>query len=224
MNRSRVKAGQAGLNSSQFEGLLLHLDRDRERAGAEYERIRRDLMRFFKGSRCYPAEELADDTMDRVARRLECTQIRNLSAYIRGTARIIVLEVCRQPREVGLEDLPLNEYPKAENAEWSMIHGEERQLRMECLKKCLLELSPVDREVFFRYQLCTSRGKGKAQLAHRLGFTEQVLRIRAHRVRRKLEISAMKYRRSHQQARRTPGGITGENQPASSRYAEFVTL
>src|SRR5262245_11300075 len=58
------------LRSDQFEALLAQLGPDREVAGARYEQLRRRLMAVFEYRRCAHAEELADETLDRVARKV----------------------------------------------------------------------------------------------------------------------------------------------------------
>jgi len=53
-----------------FNTLLSWLDRNRETAGQKYEKIRRRLIRIFYGRGCFEAEELADETINRVIRKL----------------------------------------------------------------------------------------------------------------------------------------------------------
>jgi DNA-directed RNA polymerase specialized sigma24 family protein len=175
------------LNSSEFESFLRYLHQDRDRAGEEYEEIRRRLMRFFAGRNCFPEEDLADETLDRVARRMESTEVRNPAVFIWGVARIIVLEFRRLPQTVNFQDALHGGCLNTEHEERAIINREEHQRRVRCLLKCVLELSPFDRELFLEYG---SQGRaGKAHLARRFGFTAAALRTRAHRVRRKIEIS-----------------------------------
>ena len=58
------------LRQEDFDRLLDWLDADRERAGLAYEKIRRRLMAILASRGCLCAEELADETIDRVARRV----------------------------------------------------------------------------------------------------------------------------------------------------------
>lgn len=57
------------INPEEFEKLLLWLDRDRESAGRAYEQIRLRLIKIFYARKCSVAEELADETIDRVAKK-----------------------------------------------------------------------------------------------------------------------------------------------------------
>ena len=175
------------LNSSEFDHLLRRLDEDRERAGLKYEEVRRTLMRYFAVRKCFPEEDLADETLDRVARRLESAQIYNLSVFIWGVARIIVLELGRRPQEVSIETVQLLKCLKTEHAEQAIIRREERQRRLECFLKCLRDLSPTDRRILLEYQYHSRGRESKERLARRFNITPQGLRTRAHRVWRRVE-------------------------------------
>jgi Txe/YoeB family toxin of Txe-Axe toxin-antitoxin module len=66
------------LNRPAFERLLSSLDADPEHAAQHYERLRQRLIIFYSGRRCADPEECADDTLDRVSRRIdEGEQIRD---------------------------------------------------------------------------------------------------------------------------------------------------
>jgi hypothetical protein len=49
-----------------FERLLLCLNPDRKRAGEEYELLRLKLIKYFSLRACLGAEELADETLNRL--------------------------------------------------------------------------------------------------------------------------------------------------------------
>ncbi|MBZ5521189.1 MAG: hypothetical protein LAP21_02915 [Acidobacteriia bacterium] len=183
------------LSSSGFDNLLLYLDQDRERAGAKYEELRHKLMRFFISRRCMPEDELADQTLDRVARKLENSQVQNLAAFVWGVAKIVVLEFRRRPQEVSMEDLQPGDQLKTEHAERYIITREETRRQEEYLWKCIRELSPSDQRVLLGYDYRARGREDKRQLAKRFGYSEQGLRTRAHRVRRKFEMSVLKYGR-----------------------------
>jgi len=88
-----------------FETLLGWLDRDRDVAGEKYETIRSGLVRIFVSKGFSDAEHLADETIDRVIKRLpdiidtyEGPPVR----YFHGVARDVLLEASR-PREIAVE-------------------------------------------------------------------------------------------------------------------------
>ena len=60
-----------GLNAPAFQRLLARLDADPARAGERYEDLRRTLVRFFEWRGAPFPDDHADETFDRVARRLD---------------------------------------------------------------------------------------------------------------------------------------------------------
>src|SRR6202035_1353560 len=89
---------RSGLTAASFEALLARLDSDRERAGERYETIRRRLVRLFEWRGGEGPEELADETINRVARRMsEGTEIRATDplGYFFGVAHRVYKEVLR---------------------------------------------------------------------------------------------------------------------------------
>src|SRR5215813_2559377 len=81
-----------------FDGLLICLDSDRQRAAEKYEILRCKLVKFFEWRACAVlAVDLADGTIDRVARRIEeGEQVQNVSNYAYGVARMVYLENLRE--------------------------------------------------------------------------------------------------------------------------------
>jgi DNA-directed RNA polymerase specialized sigma24 family protein len=88
----------SGLTRESFEILLAQLDPDRERAGELYESIRRRLIRLFEWRGCACPEDLADETFNRVARKL-AEGVKLVSAdpysYFCGVAHLRFKEVSR---------------------------------------------------------------------------------------------------------------------------------
>ena len=70
-NKGRKDLKGWTLSPQSFDLLLSALHADRDRAGEEYERLRRTLVTFFDWRGCAFPEELADETFNRAARRLE---------------------------------------------------------------------------------------------------------------------------------------------------------
>src|SRR5215216_208156 len=63
-------SGEWKLTNEEFDDLLSWLDPDRERAGIRYEEIRDDLIKKFRLCWCSAAEDLADETINRVVKKL----------------------------------------------------------------------------------------------------------------------------------------------------------
>jgi DNA-directed RNA polymerase specialized sigma24 family protein len=172
------------LTATAFERLLQTLDPDRERAAAAYERLRESIsgLMFWWGART--PSELADETIDRVARKLEeGAKIRegSLGAYVRGVARLVFYEASRRPgHEVPLSDSRELAAPEpGDNAEPALV----------CLDGCLSSITLDERKLVLRYYDLEKSGKADARrrLASEVGISTSALRIRTFRLRERLE-------------------------------------
>ena len=83
--------------------LLARLGPDEDRAGREYERLRRSLIRFFDWRGAWPSDECADETIDRLARKLQDTVVEDVCGYAHGIARMVLLEWQRKPARVPID-------------------------------------------------------------------------------------------------------------------------
>jgi len=72
--------------------LFQALDPDPERAGEEYLKLHTRLTRYFASRGSAIPDELADRTLDRVARRLETEVIQSFPKYSMGVARRVYAE------------------------------------------------------------------------------------------------------------------------------------
>jgi DNA-directed RNA polymerase specialized sigma24 family protein len=191
---SRSERLQGGLTPEELEALLAQLDPDRERAGELYETVRYKLIRLFEWRGCSSPEDLVDITINRVARRLsEGVELRSSDpyGYFCGVAHLVYKETLRQAarqhRALTSGDWP----PSACEDEEPSDH------RLDCLRRCLDQLPPDQRGLVLRYyQGDNYKGKSgqgesnirnRQQLAREAGIPMNALRIRVHRVRRKLE-------------------------------------
>ena len=93
-----------------LESLIILLDSDGEGPpGTGYQLIRFKLIKYFEWQRCVAAEELADETIDRVARKIaEGQQMENLRGFFYGVARLVLKEFQRkeQKQQRVLANLP----------------------------------------------------------------------------------------------------------------------
>jgi DNA-directed RNA polymerase specialized sigma24 family protein len=172
-----------------FELLLERLDADREAAGRKYEDLRRKLIKFFEWNRCWPPEDLTDETLDRVARRVAREDV-DVPSFAWGVAQHLRQESARRTRrEVALPDLPR----AAQLSGSDDIEGElhERLLderRARCLSTCLRRLTRGQRELFLAYyQPCPDPSALRQRLAHEAGLSIRGLRVRINRLRERLE-------------------------------------
>ena len=172
------------LTQKAFDRLLAALGGDLESAGAQYLEIRSNLVRFFEWRACRFPEDHADETINRVAKRLvEGEEILNPASYCLGIARLLLLEINRERvrQQHALSELP-----------FSMItsnQSDQSEARIDCLRECLQELSSDHRELIIQYYNGDKRAKidSRRKLAERLGVPINTLRMRALRIRENLQ-------------------------------------
>src|SRR5262249_9137874 len=152
---------------------------------------RRKLITFFenRGGR-YP-EELADETINRVARKLEEGKeiyTADPASYFYGVARNVIQEEWEVPkRNTPVEDGDIAVDPEEEKRrEQEKIEIEQK---LECLEQCKQALSPQARNIITEYYQGEQsvKIKNRKKLAESLGIQINALRIRALRIREKLE-------------------------------------
>ncbi len=183
MNRGN---GGWDLTGEALEQLLRLLDADRERAAERYELIRRKLIRLFAWRGCAFPEELADETINRVAKKLvEGTKVKaqNPSRYFAGVAHRVFLEVVRREQRERRVMAELGTQPSPEPI------SKETERRLSCLDSCLARLDEKSRTLIVEFYRGSEgvRIANRKRLAAALGITVNALRIRAHRLRARLE-------------------------------------
>ncbi len=174
-----------------FRRFLNWLDQGDDSGGQRYLEIRRRLVQYFDRKNCSSPDELADETLQRVARRLsEEGQIRDASPahYCYIVAKFVFLEYQRSPRraQVSLDALPAW---RASTSESSRPLAEEQGVRFHCLEDCLQKLPQEHRTLILEYYRHERRSKieYRREMAARLSVTMNALAIRACRIREKLE-------------------------------------
>jgi DNA-directed RNA polymerase specialized sigma24 family protein len=165
-----------------FHALLTALDADGERAAARYGDLRFRLVRLFRWRGLRHAEELADETLDRVARKLDAGHpIKDPWAFALGVARLVRLEAHRaEAREQdGLAELGRQKWDEPGAAGKAS----------ECLTRCLDELPAAGRQLLLSYYADESAEKveRRKELAEALQMPLNALRIRICRLRTLLE-------------------------------------
>jgi DNA-directed RNA polymerase specialized sigma24 family protein len=191
MDETSVPVCKDDLKPDQFEGLLRQLDPDRERAGEKYEQVRRKLIQFFRWNDCFPEDDLADETFDRVVEK-PLNEIHDVVAFLWGVAKNIVRECHRRPATVGIEELPPSRAPHTGDAELPIIERAERARQLNCLHKCVQQLALADRELFLEYEYFAGKSQNAEHLAARLAITMSALQSRAHRLKHRIEKCAFK--------------------------------
>jgi DNA-directed RNA polymerase specialized sigma24 family protein len=171
------------LNERSLEKLLAALDGDRETAGEKYEGLRRGVVRFFEWRGCSSPEECADEAIDRAARKLEAgVEIVDIYPYVLGVARFVLMEFRKKQERQQSALRELRQRPLPAEA------SDRPPLR--CIDRCLDALAADERELILSYYRDDKRQKidTRKALASRLGIAAYTLRMRAHRLRARLEV------------------------------------
>lgn len=174
------------LTRDGFNKFLFSLDADRDKAGRNYELLRAKLINYFDWRDCPFPEEHADEALNRVIRKIEAgEEIRDASTYVFGIARMMLLEIARTSEK---ERAALNRLPTMQAVD---TESDEAQRRIDCLRRCLATLPERSRELITEYYEGDGPSKinRRKELAARLGLPLNALRIRARRLREKLEES-----------------------------------
>jgi DNA-directed RNA polymerase specialized sigma24 family protein len=173
------------LTQEAFDKLLLALGGgDRESGSQKYLEIRSNLTRFFEWRGCSFPEDHADETINRIAKKVEeGEEILNPSGYAMGVARLLLLEILKGRQR---EQSALTEMGHANEA---YVDSDDSEDRLDCLRKCLQTLSPDNRELILQYYQGEKSEKinNRKKLLDRLGVPVNTLRMRALRLRERLQ-------------------------------------
>lgn len=170
------------LTEQSLASFLSLLDEDPARAGEQYEIWRRKLVRLFEWRGSATPEDLADATLNRLARKIdEGETIRNFAGYVGSTARLVWLEALKEQERArgALEEMRvLAPHPSATGSQ-----------RVECFELCLESLPTEKRALILDYyrEERSRKIELRKQLAAKTGMPLNALRIRAHRIRVQLE-------------------------------------
>jgi len=161
-----------------FDLLLDWLGGNRREAGEKYEQIRQLLINLFIHRGCFEAEELADETINRVTLKLP-EVIEDYKGepelYFYSVANKIHYEWQRQQKKIK-DTTPILEADSR------------RQTEYDCLEMCLDNLPAKQRELIIEYYQNESHTKIPLRkiLAERLNTRIDVLHLRTHRIRASL--------------------------------------
>jgi len=175
------------LTQEALNGLLASLSPDLDIAAARYLNMRKNLVNLFEWRGSSTPEEDADEAINRCARKIaEGEEIRDIATYSIGVARMLVLEM---NRERAREARPLQEVPEPTAPDEPSIDTERD---FECLRRCLAELSPDNRDLILKYYYGEKGDKIKSRkgLTELFGIPAGTLRMRALRLRERLQACA----------------------------------
>ena len=184
------------LTREAFDKLLDSLDPDRQAAAEKYERIRARLTNFFEYRGCSSPEDYADITINCAAKKLnEGSEIysKDPLSFFLGIARNFLLEYWEQApkRAASLDHLSDLEHPWVDGIE-TMQREEDlsrTEAELKCLEGCLEKTDHQNRELIIGYYVGEKGQKihNRKELAAKLDIAPATLRLRAFRLREKLE-------------------------------------
>jgi DNA-directed RNA polymerase specialized sigma24 family protein len=168
------------LTQGNFDSLLDWLDSNRTKAAERYEIIRNGLIQVFRNKGCIVSEDLADETIDRVA--IKVNEIRHSyrgdpSRYFYGVGKLVHLEYLKQPHLAELPQLLVAPQP------------EDVEVAYQCLDECMNKLTINNRSLVLQYYSDRKQAKIDARRAilKMLGLKPSALRVRVYRIRETLE-------------------------------------
>ena len=181
------------LSAEAWEGFLRWLDDGPDSGGEAYLQMRRRLVTFFDRKNCLNPDDLADETLDRVARRLEeekTIDTETPAKFCYTVARFVFLESLRSK---DAKSDSIDQMSRANELKSAVVGpNEDREIkekRLGCLDKCSGELETANRDLIFSYYFGKERLKidNRRSMAASLGISTNALSIRAHRIRGKIE-------------------------------------
>ena len=173
------------LTAKDFDAMLALFSPDREEAGEKYEQMRQGLERYFHFKGCADPRFLADETINRVAAKIETFDpLRNVrpASYFYGFASNVLMEYRRNAsRELSLSEnqcaagIPVTEDGTGE-------------AESKCLRKCLEKLSAPEKEMIVDYYRCAGRQRNelRRQICERIECTAAALYTKIFRIKRTL--------------------------------------
>lgn len=190
-----VDKAQSSLNTSSvgtwkltelaFNKLLSSLSADREEAAKRYELLRRKLIRFCESNSGIPAEDGADEIINRVARKIdEGVAIANVFSYSYGVAKMVLKEFWREADKIRTLAQTLSATINPNEA-----FNQDEDVKLRCFDSCLERLSKENQKLLLDYYQEERHAKIelRRKLAEQMKIPLNALRIRVHRIRRTLE-------------------------------------
>jgi RNA polymerase sigma factor (sigma-70 family) len=213
MNGGVPSRESKNLAHPDYEALLRRFDPDAKRGIEKYENLRRRLVKFFEWNRCFAdSADLADQTMDTVAKKPDDLEIRNVDAYAYRVARNTLSEFRRRSRrEVYFDESIETRASESEpDPEKALVTTIDNRKRVDWLKTCLSKLKGGDRTLVLDYyssQTATNM-LHRQNLAQKIGISIETLRVKVNRIRETLERCLKDSRGETNEAARIAGAQT----------------
>jgi len=171
------------LTQQKFDDLLAWLSPDRDAAGEAYVSLCAGLTRFFRIRGCDDTPDLVDETINRVARRLETLDNRlnyKLIPFFYGFAKNVYFEYVDE-----LSRSPLQLNPKFHSRGPQMTEHLDSDPRFSCLDDCVVGLGTDDSSLVIEYfeNDRIERINARRDMAKRLQVSIGALHVRIYRLK-----------------------------------------
>lgn len=176
------------LTQDGFDQLLAWLDSDRERAAIRYETIRVSLIRILTWRGSNNPEDLADETINRVAEKVHLltnTFVGDPAIYFYAVAKRLFKEEQRNAQA----HVSLNEGDKFTQPAPNLEEPTDECV-YDCLAFCLQDAGKENEKLILTYYSGERQVRitNRKALAQQLGIPLNALRVRMHRIRSSLEM------------------------------------
>jgi DNA-directed RNA polymerase specialized sigma24 family protein len=176
------KVAKKEVTPEKFAEFLDWLSPEKERSGDEYRRLWSRLQMFFANRGCLFAEDLADETINRVCLKIGAETVENKAAFVYGFAKNVYLESLRKEKKhLNIDEITVAARQSEE---------EEKDFSGDCLDKCLDELPDENRRLILEYFSVGEQSKidSRKRLSAELRMTQTALRMQIVRTKKKLRI------------------------------------
>lgn len=173
------------LTKEKLDGLLSWLGSNTDDPGGKYECIRQSLVKLFVWNGYWDAEDLADETIDRVMKKVPEIAINysgDPALYFYGVAKMLLKE---RHRLDTVSNLPDSLESRFAGGKPCLDDADEIDRKFDCLEKCVGELPADSRDLIIDYYQEDKRAKinFRRQIAERIGVDVENLRVRVFRIR-----------------------------------------
>ncbi len=175
---SEIKATKE-VTREKFEAFLDWLSVDSDKTGEEYERLRFRLITFFSQRNCLFAEDLADETINRVCLKIGTEVVEKKMAFVYAFAKNVYLESLRKEKNhQNIDEINVAEKEREV----------ETDLSGDCLDKCLNELPAENKGLILEYFSEDKQAKIDLhrELSAKFEITQTALRMRIVRIKNAL--------------------------------------
>lgn len=165
-----------------FDKLLNWLSPDRHAAGIRFEQIRDGLIRYFRIKGCHEAEMLADESMNRVIKRINELDLMTGAAptsIFYGFANKVFLEYVRSEKTRTIQLNDAFELTFVGSAQLPV------DMAIDCLRQCMNDLHNSDEQLIIEYYSEDKQAKFelRRQIAVNKKMAMGALHTKIHRIK-----------------------------------------